>query len=995
MVLFFLGSCQLNPSITLSFDTNGGNNIPDLTLDLGDDLVLPEQPQKQGYDFSGWYMDEQLSLDLDEASIFDLSIDQKITLYAKWEAIIYQITYVLDGGINPENQVLTYTIEDEVTLSQPIKIGYTFQGWFLEASLTNPQTSTFSNTTGDLTLYAKWEEVTENTYTIVFQNYDGTTLETDLVLEGVLPTFDGLTPTRPDTETHTYTFIGWNPEIAVATSNQIYVATYSETPIENDDLFDPTELNTIFGFDIYAQMPIINEDDYLILDFGDSTWFEVYIDIFSWTDQESDLYIDLLDEAFAWDSVEESWIIGSFYIYVYEDAFSYPPDVVYGIGIYGDKEGSVNPSEPFDPDDLNTIFGFDIYSLMPSFTSEDVLILNYSDHVNYEVYIDIFDWTSTDSDDYIDLLDLALTYDDIEESWVLGDYFIYVYEDTQSYPGEIVFGIGIYGAIPEILIYETWNDMMAVLKVNLGEPSLDTLIPVFDSLINISLVEINNDAYHILGTLDTLDIEQAFIDYLNDVLSKGFTYDTELSLIKEGDVYSYEVNDDLAYALYWTIDQSELTIQVWSFDPVIDTSTLSSLSVRQSINSYEKTMFGQSGLPSVGTFDVLVIPIEINGTPFPSDYLAKLDLVFNGTPLMTGWESVASYYQKSSYGLLNLTFDISQKFVTSNPKSYYENIGSDGDQYAIVEALNGLNDTIDYSQYDDNLDGLIDSVIFIYSVEYSYDVEPWWAWVFAAKYGEGANIDTLDGKGFEYFMWASYAFLEDGLPNVTNLVVNAETYIHELGHLMGAVDLYSYTHDYGPIGGMGMMDNNNGDHEPLHKMLFGWLQPLIAIEGTYQIDLESYSIDHDGLGSAIVVPYQTTDFDDGNAFDEFLIIMFYTPEGLYEAHQGLEYVLNQAAVIVYHVDARFFSNTTFWDGYFMYNNDGPSDFTSEILEVDKNNSLPSMGSPIQISDVLTSGIFDMSSYTWHQGGSIDVSIEVMSTITNGSDAVTLVISVND
>ena len=67
----------------------------------------------------------------------------------------------------------------------------------------------------------------EESYTIKWKNYDGTTLETDDVKKGVLPTYDGPTPIRPDDDEYTYTWSGWDPEVVPATSNQTYVATYS------------------------------------------------------------------------------------------------------------------------------------------------------------------------------------------------------------------------------------------------------------------------------------------------------------------------------------------------------------------------------------------------------------------------------------------------------------------------------------------------------------------------------------------------------------------------------------------------------------------------------------------------------------------------------------------------------------------------------------------------------------------------------------------------
>lgn len=184
-----------------------------------------------------------------------------------------------------------------------------------------------------------------------------------------------------------------------------------------------------------------------------------------------------------------------------------------------------------------------------------------------------------------------------------------------------------------------------------------------------------------------------------------------------------------------------------------------------------------------------------------------------------------------------------------------------GDQYAIVEALQALDSQIDFSQYDVNNDGYIDSVIFVYSKAYDYDVDPWWAWVFSGQYGVASSIGKLDGKTFDYYMWASYEFIYDTIPGYNNLHVNSETFVHELGHLMGFPDLYSYEGDYefGPLGGFDMMDYNVGDHGPLNKLLFGWLQPLVAKEGTYQVtlDLSSYTW-HQGGQISVSISVTTT-----------------------------------------------------------------------------------------------------------------------------------------
>ena len=72
------------------------------------------------------------------------------------------------------------------------------------------------------------------TYTITWNNWDGTTLETDTgVTYGSTPSFDGTTPIRMPTSQYSYTFTGWAPSVSIVTGNQTYTATYQETVIEN------------------------------------------------------------------------------------------------------------------------------------------------------------------------------------------------------------------------------------------------------------------------------------------------------------------------------------------------------------------------------------------------------------------------------------------------------------------------------------------------------------------------------------------------------------------------------------------------------------------------------------------------------------------------------------------------------------------------------------------------------------------------------------------
>lgn len=154
----------------VAFDTNGGSDIEyELTIS-GNKMSMPTEPKMDYYTFDGWYTDEALT------KKFDFSIPTKtFTLYAKFEPTVYKITYVLNGGTNPQNQVLEYTVENTlVTLLNPTKTGYTFVGWFTDDKFTSSVVTELKNEHGDKTFYANYSI---NKYTISFNTNAGTEVE--------------------------------------------------------------------------------------------------------------------------------------------------------------------------------------------------------------------------------------------------------------------------------------------------------------------------------------------------------------------------------------------------------------------------------------------------------------------------------------------------------------------------------------------------------------------------------------------------------------------------------------------------------------------------------------------------------------------------------------------------------------------------------------------------------------------------------------------------
>lgn len=71
-----------NPGFTITFDSKGGSDVAPQNQMYGELLDIPEDPTREGYEFTGWYLDHACDDAWDEAE--DI-IEMDITLYAGWE----------------------------------------------------------------------------------------------------------------------------------------------------------------------------------------------------------------------------------------------------------------------------------------------------------------------------------------------------------------------------------------------------------------------------------------------------------------------------------------------------------------------------------------------------------------------------------------------------------------------------------------------------------------------------------------------------------------------------------------------------------------------------------------------------------------------------------------------------------------------------------------------------------------------------------------------
>ena len=170
---------------------DGDSEYAKQVLPSGTLATRPDTPAATpGYTFGGWNKADGTAWDYASDKVTD-----NITLYAKWAANTYTITFDTAGGseIAPITQDYGTNI---AAPADPTREGYTFIGWDREI----PETMPAEN----MTVTAQWEI---NQYTITFDTNGGSEIAPITQDYGTVIT----APEAPEREG--YTFIGWDKAI--------------------------------------------------------------------------------------------------------------------------------------------------------------------------------------------------------------------------------------------------------------------------------------------------------------------------------------------------------------------------------------------------------------------------------------------------------------------------------------------------------------------------------------------------------------------------------------------------------------------------------------------------------------------------------------------------------------------------------------------------------------------------------------------------------------
>lgn len=147
-------------NVTVDYINNvATTKFPSMSLEAGSKLHLPEDTKVEGYDFAGWYLDQEYTNPVPEDY---KAPESDFHIYGKWNAKSYTITFDTNGRKTIAAQ--TYKYKDKLELPDATVSGFNFDGWYADREFKNKFTLE-TMPADNIVLYAKYIEVTTKALT--------------------------------------------------------------------------------------------------------------------------------------------------------------------------------------------------------------------------------------------------------------------------------------------------------------------------------------------------------------------------------------------------------------------------------------------------------------------------------------------------------------------------------------------------------------------------------------------------------------------------------------------------------------------------------------------------------------------------------------------------------------------------------------------------------------------------------------------------------------
>lgn len=313
--------------------------------------------------------------------------------------------------------------------------------------------------------------------------------------------------------------------------------------------------------------------------------------------------------------------------------------------------------------------------------------------------------------------------------------------------------------------------------------------------------------------------------------------------------------------------------------------------IKQRLSNFKTNSKGGQlkSFPSTGAQNFLVLMVEFQDLSFTNS-VTDFDNLMNQSNY-GGIGSFKDFYFENSNGKLTINTLVDGIYQATNNHDYYGQNDGGGDDMNVGELVSelilGADAYIDFSQFDNDGDGVVDAVYVIYAgTGEASSGNPNDIWPHASS----ITPISVDGVSVEKYACSNEL--------AGTSMVGIGTICHEFGHSLGLPDYYDtdYAGSGGEAEGTGTWDcmaggayNGNeaspANHNPVSKELLGWQYPeIIDANGSY------------------ILPPATQDTI------AFLIEASSANEGFYLENrqwESFDYELQGHGMLIYHCDFDF------------------------------------------------------------------------------------------
>lgn len=136
---------------TVTFNSQGGTDVPSQVVSYGSYAYRPISPTKVGNTFDGWYTEPTLE---NHFNFESTAIYVDMTLYASWLLNKYTISFDVDGGSTVEPIIEYYG--NYISEPTSIKYGFNDAGWYFDNTFISKVDFNVYTVDKDRTMYKKW-----------------------------------------------------------------------------------------------------------------------------------------------------------------------------------------------------------------------------------------------------------------------------------------------------------------------------------------------------------------------------------------------------------------------------------------------------------------------------------------------------------------------------------------------------------------------------------------------------------------------------------------------------------------------------------------------------------------------------------------------------------------------------------------------------------------------------------------------------------------------